>query len=168
MPLKLGKSREAISHNISTEEDAGKPHKQAIAIALSKARESGAKMNQGGYTQDVHPEHIKDEYRHLYAGGYADGGMVESGERYEESEGHEDLEDQTKPSFESEEGSKHTLHYESPMPSQGYDEDMTEEPGEEYTPSDDAERADPLSKQEFARELKRQKRRAMFRGGYAK
>jgi hypothetical protein len=37
MPLKSGKSREVISSNIKTEMDAGKPQKQAVAIALSKA-----------------------------------------------------------------------------------------------------------------------------------
>lgn len=39
MPLKSGKSKEVISSNIRTEINAGKDKKQAIAIALSKARE---------------------------------------------------------------------------------------------------------------------------------
>lgn len=42
MPLKLGKSRGTIGENIETEEEAGKPKKQAVAIALDEARESGA------------------------------------------------------------------------------------------------------------------------------
>ena len=37
MPLKSGKSRKAISANIRTEMHAGKPQKQAVAIAMSKA-----------------------------------------------------------------------------------------------------------------------------------
>lgn len=43
MPLKSGKSKAIVSSNIK-EEMKSKPQKQAIAIALSKARESGAKI----------------------------------------------------------------------------------------------------------------------------
>lgn len=39
MPLVKGKSREAMSQNIRTEMAAGKPQKQAIAIAYSQAGE---------------------------------------------------------------------------------------------------------------------------------
>lgn len=37
MPLKVGKSKKVIGENIRTEIRAGKPRKQAIAIALRKA-----------------------------------------------------------------------------------------------------------------------------------
>jgi hypothetical protein len=40
MPLKTGSSREVIGSNIKTEMGAGKPQKQAVAIALSKAGKS--------------------------------------------------------------------------------------------------------------------------------
>jgi len=41
MPLKAGSSREAVASNIETEIGAGKPQKQAVAIALSEARRTG-------------------------------------------------------------------------------------------------------------------------------
>ena len=40
MPLKKGKSKKVISENIRTEMHAGKPQRQAIAIAMHKAGKS--------------------------------------------------------------------------------------------------------------------------------
>ncbi len=44
MPLKSGKSKATVAANIKTEKAAGKPQKQAVAIAMSKA----GKKKRGG------------------------------------------------------------------------------------------------------------------------
>jgi hypothetical protein len=48
MPLVKSKSKKNIGKNIMTEEAAGKPKKQAVAIALSVARKAGAKIPKKG------------------------------------------------------------------------------------------------------------------------
>lgn len=40
MPLETGKSRAAFTHNVRTEIAAGKPQKQAVAIAYAQQRRS--------------------------------------------------------------------------------------------------------------------------------
>lgn len=48
MPLVKSPSKKAVSKNIETEMHAGKPQKQAVAIALSVARKAGAKIPKKG------------------------------------------------------------------------------------------------------------------------
>ncbi|MDE2099593.1 MAG: hypothetical protein KGL39_20240 [Patescibacteria group bacterium] len=47
MPLKSGKSRKVISANIRTEMAAGRPQRQAVAIALNTARKSRKRRKKG-------------------------------------------------------------------------------------------------------------------------
>lgn len=46
MPLKKGTSQKVVSANIRTEIKAGRPQRQAVAIALNTARKAGAKIPQ--------------------------------------------------------------------------------------------------------------------------
>lgn len=47
MPLRKGSSAKAIAANIKTEMHAGKPHDQAVAIAMSKAGKSKPQPKKG-------------------------------------------------------------------------------------------------------------------------
>ena len=58
--LKKGKSKEVISKNIATEMHAGKPQKQAIAIAMSKAGLSKDKKTKH------HSDHIPEGSQGMY------------------------------------------------------------------------------------------------------
>ena len=49
MPLLPGKKN--IGHNITVEEAAGKPHNQALAIALSKAYDRPKKKKRSAYSR---------------------------------------------------------------------------------------------------------------------
>lgn len=60
MPLITGKSKKSFGENVKTEMDAGKPQKQAVAIAYSKKREAEkrARMWRGG---EVPPEEYSEK-----------------------------------------------------------------------------------------------------------
>jgi hypothetical protein len=47
MPLKPGKSKKAFSDNVKTEIKAGKPQKQAVAIAYSEQRHTSKAPKKG-------------------------------------------------------------------------------------------------------------------------
>lgn len=59
MPLRQGKSKQAFSQNVRTEMHAGKPQKQALAIAYAVKRRNRRKMAEGGMVEneELHPNH---------------------------------------------------------------------------------------------------------------
>jgi len=79
MPLIKSKSKKAVSKNIETEMDAGKPKDQSIAIALNVQRKAKAKkMASGGMVPIMkeHPASIADAIMQKRKRMMSDGGMI--------------------------------------------------------------------------------------------
>ena len=68
MPLIKGHSKKSVSSNIRTEMDAGKPQKQAVAIALDSARRS--KRANGGLIHSDVPGRTDKHKMNLKSGSY--------------------------------------------------------------------------------------------------
>lgn len=77
MPLKRGYSQKSISKNIKTETEHGKPHEQAVAIAMSEARKAKTgHYAEGGVVKANSIIEAMKRKRHE-AMKMAEGGMVE-------------------------------------------------------------------------------------------
>lgn len=67
MPLIKSKSKKAVGKNIKAEMEAGKPQKQAVAIALNVQREAGKKKGKKmEKKKEMHKEkemHKKEEHK---------------------------------------------------------------------------------------------------------
>lgn len=61
MPLKKGKSNKTVSKNIKTEIEAGKPKKQAIAIAMAKAGKSKSKDEAIQQAKAIFLDHMNEK-----------------------------------------------------------------------------------------------------------
>lgn len=59
MPLWKSSKKEAVGENIKREEAAGKPKKQAVAIALSTQREA-AKGKRKAQLEDAYARYVED------------------------------------------------------------------------------------------------------------
>lgn len=88
MPLMQGKSPKSFSHNIAAEMHAGKPQKQALAIAYSIKRKNQKAKGEmiDKVNEKLHPEHMPEskpekvefkEHAMAHGGCMADGGMVD-------------------------------------------------------------------------------------------
>jgi hypothetical protein len=64
MPLKSGSSNKTISSNIATERHAGKPEKQAVAIAESNARRHPTRHSRGDGSTAPLPSNYKPRLDH--------------------------------------------------------------------------------------------------------
>ena len=60
MPLKESASKEAVGENIKAEEKAGKPKKQAVAIALSVQRKN-AEGKRKKQLEDAYAQYVEKE-----------------------------------------------------------------------------------------------------------
>lgn len=76
MPLIKSKSKHAFSENVSKEMSAGKPQKQALAIAYATKR-AARKMSKGGDVPNEHDQDMRDKEEADGLDHFAEGGMAD-------------------------------------------------------------------------------------------
>jgi hypothetical protein len=77
MPLIKSKSKQAVGKNIKKEEEAGKPHNQAIAIALEVQRRAKARKMADGGTVPAPGSYAERFQKGFLGQKKADGGFIE-------------------------------------------------------------------------------------------
>ena len=92
MPLEQGDNKAAIAHNIKTEEAAGKPHDQAVAIALSTAKDGDDMVPAAGIVF-ITPENRVLLLQRPNGEWGLPGGRIEAGETPDEAARRETLEE---------------------------------------------------------------------------
>lgn len=70
MPLKKSKSKEAFQYNVEAEIAAGKPQKQAVAIAYSEKRKAGGNDPRYAIAKELHKRASDAKKNRKKADGY--------------------------------------------------------------------------------------------------
>jgi hypothetical protein len=160
MPLTKSRSKAAFSKNVSTEMKAGKPQKQALAVAYSVARKSPKKkMYAGGETPDHNLPLERDVRNHNQKlhphAQYYEGGEI--GSRREEDS--YELPDDSP--LMHDEHEDFLTDYDSEDPFNDIPEDQPSDAMHEEVDSQPPENSDGANEPSMLSELMRRKRRLM-------
>lgn len=136
MPLIKSPKKSAVSKNIKTEMESGKPHKQAIAIALSVQRAAKRKKHaEGGEVDMALSEHAKEELRDLEKLEHEHEAML-SPEDLEEHEAAEEAEEEAAPMRMKKGGMVDAIRRKQKMMAEGGEVDLQDNENEQLNLED--------------------------------